>query len=442
MGDVFRNYEIKRVPYAHGTHKFNLAIGHGLFSSGQVDLGTTLLLRSLRGKPVGRHDGDEPRAILDVGCGYGPLAIALAAEHPNARVVGFDRDLLAVRFAHYNAQQNARSNVTVLPSIGYGTLRTASAADGLPADYDLIVANLPAKVGESGLHVLLLGAGKLLAPGGRVAVVVVTPIAKLLAPMIEDASAVMPVVVEHQDSRTEYTIWHLRFPEGLPDLQPRRLGEAPIADDPLAPFLRDDAPLEVDGAAFTAVANVPEFDTLDHRGKTILSVLNQTHRPPTGGGERILNVNPRHGMLANRLIAERHPRELALIDRDLLALTAAERNVRAYVSATRASATLTVRLGLALGAVDAVDPAAVTAPVAGPFDLIAGVIHEEEGRPGLRQWLREAAQLLSPEGVIVLGLRAAEIQTLLKPAADGVGFRFGRSLKRKGFAAQLLRPAR
>ena len=87
------------------------------------------------------------------------------------------------------------------------------------------------------------------------------------------------------------------------------------------------------------------------------------------------------------------------------------------------------------------DSGATDVPLHG-VDAIVGVVPSEEGRGGLRIWLEQACRLLKPDGLIVLGLAASEVTTLVKPAAQGLHVRFGRSIKRRGYLAIALRPPR
>src|SRR5262245_56843786 len=86
------------VDYAGKTLRFRTS--DALFSSHDIDDGTRLLLKTLTPNILeGRNK------ILDVGCGYGPLGIALAAA--GAREVDLvDRDALAVSYAEQNAALN------------------------------------------------------------------------------------------------------------------------------------------------------------------------------------------------------------------------------------------------------------------------------------------------------------------------------------------------
>lgn len=159
-------YFKKRVALVDGGERLEFEVAHTLFASHQVDNGTKLLLRCLETeKPPGR--------ILDLGCGYGALGIALARRFPEARVVMADSNLLAVRYARRNAALNNVANAEVVGSV---------AIEDVPAgEYDLIVANVPAKIGDEAIEAeFVRGPRERLAAGGTYWFVAVSGLNHLL----------------------------------------------------------------------------------------------------------------------------------------------------------------------------------------------------------------------------------------------------------------------
>jgi 16S rRNA G1207 methylase RsmC len=137
----------------------------GLFSPRALDGGTSLLLE--------HFSADAHHYNLDIGCGYGPIGLALAADAPKGHTTLVDRDFLAVEYARSNAQLNGLANVTC--QLGHGLV-------GLPSEarFDNIVSNLPAKTGGEMLSVLLYDAWRHLRPGGRLCVVTVTGLRRFI----------------------------------------------------------------------------------------------------------------------------------------------------------------------------------------------------------------------------------------------------------------------
>ncbi len=138
--------------------RFTFHTTWGLFSPRQIDSGTALLLRHLEVRP-------DERA-LDIGCGYGPLGLAIAARAPQGQVHMVDKDFVAVDYARANAQRNGLNNVEVYLSNGLSHV---------PADarFTTVVSNIPAKVGKELLTILLWDSWQRLEPGGQMVVVTI-----------------------------------------------------------------------------------------------------------------------------------------------------------------------------------------------------------------------------------------------------------------------------
>ncbi|MBT8448507.1 MAG: tRNA (adenine(22)-N(1))-methyltransferase TrmK [Gammaproteobacteria bacterium] len=128
----------------------------GIFSPKTIDEGTRLMLSHLQVK----EDDD----CLDIGCGYGPLAICMAKAAHKGQTVAIDKDFVAVKYAQMNIQLNDLKNCHAMLSNGF---------DDIPEDqqFSLIVSNLPAKVGNEMLSLILHDAKQRLKPNGRLVVV-------------------------------------------------------------------------------------------------------------------------------------------------------------------------------------------------------------------------------------------------------------------------------
>ena len=120
-----------------GLH-LELGTDSGVFSPRRLDPGTRLLLDVVPPPPRAGH-------ILDLGCGYGPLALVAAARSPAARIWAVDVNTRALELTSANASRAGLANVTtVLPD-----------DPGLPARFALIWSNPPVRIGKSALHALL-----------------------------------------------------------------------------------------------------------------------------------------------------------------------------------------------------------------------------------------------------------------------------------------------
>jgi 16S rRNA (guanine1207-N2)-methyltransferase len=132
-----------------------LATDAGVFSPARLDPGTRLLLEAAPPPPP---DGD----LLDLGTGYGPLALALAKRSPGARIWAVDVNKRALELCTGNAAAAGLVNVRCVPAD----------ANSLPASYQLIWSNPPIRIGKQALHAMLTAWLGRLAPGAAAYLVV------------------------------------------------------------------------------------------------------------------------------------------------------------------------------------------------------------------------------------------------------------------------------
>lgn len=127
----------------------------GVFSPEHVDLGTRVLLREVPEPP---SSGD----LLDLGCGWGPLALTMALLSPSAHVWAVDVNERALDLVRANAARLGLANVT------------AALPDDVPDDvrFAAIWSNPPIRVGKDALHGLLRRWLPRLTPGGEAWLVV------------------------------------------------------------------------------------------------------------------------------------------------------------------------------------------------------------------------------------------------------------------------------
>ena len=112
----------------------------GVFSPGRLDPGTRLLLDQAPPPPP---SGD----LLDLGCGYGPVACVLAARSPGATVWAVDVNERALELCARNAAKAGLANVRcVLPG-----------DPAVPARLDGVWSNPPIRIGKTALHEMLAG---------------------------------------------------------------------------------------------------------------------------------------------------------------------------------------------------------------------------------------------------------------------------------------------
>ena len=134
-----------------------LTADSGVFSGDRVDAGTKLLLLEAPPPPP---TGD----LLDLGCGYGPIALTLSHRSPGATVWAVDVNERAVALCAENAAAAGRTNVRVIAAAD----PEAAESQGLAPDvrFAAIYSNPPIRVGKTALHDLLTGWLARLAPDG------------------------------------------------------------------------------------------------------------------------------------------------------------------------------------------------------------------------------------------------------------------------------------
>ncbi len=130
----------------------------GVFSPRSIDEGTLLLMKHIE---VGVND-----VCLDLGCGYGPIGLALAKHCTKGEVHMVDKDFVAIELANNNANLNNLSNAKAYFSDAFLQVPNE-------VKFDQVISNLPAKVGREQLSIILYDAFDALKPGGKITVVTI-----------------------------------------------------------------------------------------------------------------------------------------------------------------------------------------------------------------------------------------------------------------------------
>ena len=127
----------------------------GVFSRGEVDAGTKLLLEALPEE----MDGE----ILDLGCGWGVIGVSIARKWPGTRVTMADVNTRALDLSRENAKRN-RAEVTCVESDGMAALEGRT--------FDAVVTNPPIRAGKQVIYKMFADAAKSLKPGGALYLVI------------------------------------------------------------------------------------------------------------------------------------------------------------------------------------------------------------------------------------------------------------------------------
>lgn len=137
----------------HG-HSLRFETDAGVFSKGELDKGTELLLETL--PPL--HG-----AVLDLGCGWGPVGVALKKDNPALALTLVDVNHRALALAEKNAAANGVS-LEVLESDGFAALSGRR--------FDWVVTNPPIRAGKQVIYGMFAQAAEALLPGGGLCLVI------------------------------------------------------------------------------------------------------------------------------------------------------------------------------------------------------------------------------------------------------------------------------
>lgn len=120
--------------YAYRGEEIRFLTDAGVFSRGEVDFGTDVLLRALPEKMDGR--------VLDLGCGWGAIGVSVGKRYPACEIVMSDVNERALALAQKNAAANG-VQVCALQSDG---------VDSVPGSFDLILTNPPIRAGKQVIY--------------------------------------------------------------------------------------------------------------------------------------------------------------------------------------------------------------------------------------------------------------------------------------------------
>lgn len=134
--------------------KIGFTTDAGVFSKGEIDEGTRILLEALPGI-TGR--------ALDLGCGWGAVGVTLSKKYPDAHFVMADVNERALALSRKNLADNGVKNAEVISSDAY---------ESVSGTFDFIITNPPIRAGKAVIYGMFDGAKERLLPGGRLYIVI------------------------------------------------------------------------------------------------------------------------------------------------------------------------------------------------------------------------------------------------------------------------------
>ena len=150
--------DIRMIPYEAGGKKYEFYTDHGVFSISRVDHGTDILINTV----LEDYEPEEPGAILDMGCGYGPIGIVMADQYRPSPVVMLDVNERAMELAGRSASLNrVADSVTIVKEDQLEGMR-----------FQMVVTNPPIRAGKQTIYHLFALAQEKLLDGGSLYVVI------------------------------------------------------------------------------------------------------------------------------------------------------------------------------------------------------------------------------------------------------------------------------
>jgi 16S rRNA (guanine1207-N2)-methyltransferase len=145
---------------------FEFLTASSVFSKRKVDCGTRLLIEAMVLPETG--------SVLDIGCGYGVVGIAVAKFKPNLHVVMTDVNARAVRLAKKNLSLNKITNAEVRYGFFYEPVGDFK--------FNCVLSNPPVSAGMETVKAIVAGAVKVMAAGASFQMVIRSKIGAKLLP--------------------------------------------------------------------------------------------------------------------------------------------------------------------------------------------------------------------------------------------------------------------
>ena len=140
--------------FSYRGHDLTLMTDAGVFSRGELDSGTRILLEALPEALHGR--------ILDLGCGWGPVGICVGLENPEAQIVFSDVNERALSLTQNNAAKYG-VNGTFVQSDGFSNIE---------GSFDCVITNPPIRTGKQVIYQMFADAQQRLMENGELYIVI------------------------------------------------------------------------------------------------------------------------------------------------------------------------------------------------------------------------------------------------------------------------------
>lgn len=309
----------KRVKFAFHGARLEFDLARTLFASAGIDTGSALLLRHMMEAEVGQHD-QKVDTVLDLGSGHGVLGVVFGALDPQRSVTFGDRDALAVDYSARNARLNGLgdNNVTTVGTLGLDGINPPVGG------FDLVMSNIPGKIGAPAIAELVMGAAKVTRLDGYVAFVVVDPLVDCIEELL-GSDQFGDVTTRSTKAHTAFTARVVKRPvvPAIDEGDAASSTSEPQSGFDRGVYDRDQADFRTGKLAWkaTTVNGIDEFDSLGYATTLLASAFENLKKGP------VVVVNPGQGHRA--IVAAQSGRPVTtVVGRDLLGLHATARMIR------------------------------------------------------------------------------------------------------------------
>ncbi|MCZ0703486.1 16S rRNA (guanine1207-N2)-methyltransferase [Natronobacillus azotifigens] len=138
-------------------HSFQFTSDIGVFSKNEVDFGSKTLIDTFEAPEIAG-------AIVDLGCGYGPIGLSIAKSFPNRHIIMSDVNERAIGLARENAKHNRIENVAFYLSDRFEQIPNQPCA--------AVLTNPPIRAGKKTVHQIFEDSYEFLEPEGELWVVI------------------------------------------------------------------------------------------------------------------------------------------------------------------------------------------------------------------------------------------------------------------------------
>ena len=148
--------EETHIHFQYRSHDIVFVSDYGVFSKDKIDYGTRTLLDVM-------DISDQKKRLLDVGCGYGTIGIALKRIYPYLEVEMVDVNERAIHLANESIKYNNLQDIVAYKSCVY---------ENVKGSFDIIVSNPPIRAGKKVVFEILEGAYHFLNKSGELIIVI------------------------------------------------------------------------------------------------------------------------------------------------------------------------------------------------------------------------------------------------------------------------------